>query len=410
MSDIINKKKILIIAANYPRFPGGGGDQTILYQTLMLLKDKYVVKMLCLLRRFGDYSIPVEFREMVHLLFYPIQKQINYGGNVGKIKNLIHEIKQFQTPGSQIFRYIRSEVSEQIFTFNPHFILFEQTGYSMVHWRRPLNVPLATKCILRIHDAFPIHLIRTITHSKNWKEYLIKKIQLLTIQNHEKKYAGDWDAILTLSANKKERYEKITSSYLPIHITRVGVDTSYFSPGQSSQRDIDVVYVGSMSWTPNVDNVVWFHNRVLPKVMRKLPNLQFFVVGRNPSKRVKKLHSQNIIITGEVGDVREYLNRSKLSFIFSFSGSGIKMKIMELLAMGIPIICDKESLQGYNGIEMGGVINVKKNDIDVIVDKIIEILNDKKQWFALSKAARATAGKYFDYRNIDYNFEEFLEN
>ena len=408
MIKMINKKKILIIAPNYPRFPGGGGDQTILYQTLMLLKDKYFVKMLCIIKKFSDYSIPAELKNIVYILYHPVCKQINYNSNIQKIRNLMYEIKCYPKNGSQIFSYIESKLSDQINDFDPDFILFEQTGYSMVHWRRKLNVPLATKCILKIHDAIPIHLNRSIIHSKSRKEYLFKKLQLFTIQNHEKKYIKDWDAILTLSANEKEHYDMITSSLLPIHVTRVGIDTTYFSPGRISKRDIDMIFIGSMRWTPNVDNVVWFYNYVLPKVIRKLPNFRFVVVGRNPSKRVQELNSQNCIITGEVGDVRKYLNRSKLSFVFSFSGSGIKMKIMELLSMGIPVICDEESLQGYNDIDMGGVINVNKNDIDDIVKNIIEVLGDKKQWLALSKAANATARKYFDYRNIDYNFEEFL--
>ena len=190
--------------------------------------------------------------------------------------------------------------------------------------------------------------------------------------------------------------------------TRIGIDINYFK-GKNKNfnlRDIDIIFVGSMRWTPNVDNVIWFANRVFPFILKELPKAKFYIVGRNPSQRVINLRSDHIIATGEVEDVRKYLNRSKVSFLFSFSGSGIKIKVMELLAMGVPIICDRDSLQGYNKENIKGVLILKKNEPIKLLESIHELIFNKKKWQKISDEAVAYAKEHFDYKTIKWNFKE----
>ena len=70
-----------------------------------------------------------------------------------------------------------------------------------------------------------------------------------------------------------------------------------------------------MGWKPNVENVVWFSNVVLPILINYNRDIKFYIVGLNPSKKVLNLNSENIIVTGAVEDIRDYVKRAKVSFI-----------------------------------------------------------------------------------------------
>lgn len=82
---------------------------------------------------------------------------------------------------------------------------------------------------------------------------------------------------------------------------------------------------------------------------------------------------------------------------------------MELLAMGIPIICDRDSLQGYDEDEIGGIIIVDKINIADITDNIVKVLHDKKLWMDMNHSAIESARKSFDNKRIDYHFEKFVK-
>ena len=227
---------------------------------------------------------------------------------------------------------------------------------------------------------------------------------------YEKKFINDWDSILTHSDTEKQYYSMLSKESVPVHVTKIGIDLDYFTLPNTpfDKRDIDMIYIGSMKWKSNVDCVVWFCNEILPLILKKIPRFRLAIVGRNPSHRVQELSSDYVLVTGEVKDVREHIKRSKLSFLFSFSGSGIKRKLMELLAMGIPIICDRDSLQGYEEDEIGGIIVVDKSNIADITDNILKILQNEQLWFNLNQSALECAMKSFDNKKIDYHFEKFL--
>ena len=403
-------KKVLIISPIYPRFPDGSAAQTTLYHSLILLRRKYEVRMICILEEDIKYIIPPDNVKEVKVFTYSFHKRVSRNKYLDKIRTYRYYIHRYQNIGDEIFNIMENELKKQIYEYKADFILFEQLGFSMFNWRRRLVKNVNEKCLLRVHDALPLHLKKVIHYSKSVKESMLLRMQKYTITKLEKEYIKDWDGILTHSDVDGKYYYSLSSKTVPVNTAKIGIDIDYFLLRNSSQsKDIDMIYVGSMRWKPNVDCVVWFCEIILPLISMKLPSFRIFIVGRNPSKRVQRLASKNVIVTGEVEDIREYAKRSKLSFLFIFSGSGIKKKIMELLAMGIPIICDRESLQGYNEEEMGGVIIVNKTNITNIADTIVKLLNNEQLRIEMSQSAVVTARKYFDYRKIDYNFEEFVK-
>jgi glycosyltransferase involved in cell wall biosynthesis len=405
------KKKVLIVSSLYPRFPDGVAAQTTLYHNLLHLMKKYHTRMISLVPDDAEPIIPKDIDKAVDVLPYSDQHTFHGHSLFATLKAIRDHIHHYERMGNNVFECVKDNLYSRIVQYDPDFILFEQTGYSMIDWRRKLDRELHTKFLIRIHDPFPLHLEKIVEHSTSIKESIFLGMRKRRIATFEKKYIQDWDGILTHTAVEKQYYDKLSSFKVPVHVAPIGVDVHHLSVKHTqAAKDIDMVYIGAMRWRPNVDSVLWFYEHILPSLMNKIPNFRLAVVGRNPSRRILKLASDHVIVTGEVDDIREYAKRSKLSFCFSLSGSGIKKKIMELLAMGLPIVCDKESLQGYDAGKVRGVIIVDKNAIPNIVNTIVDLLENPELLEGMSRDAAETARQHFDYREISYDFETYVRS
>ena len=94
-----------------------------------------------------------------------------------------------------------------------------------------------------------------------------------------------------------------------------------------------------MDYPPNVDAVRYFTSDVLPRIHASVPDLRFVIVGRNPSASVSRLaRNPQVVVTGTVPDVRPYLRGAALAVVPLRLGTGVSNKIMEALAMGVPVV------------------------------------------------------------------------
>ena len=135
----------------------------------------------------------------------------------------------------------------------------------------------------------------------------------------------------------------ICRSFVPnadIRCLENGVDFDYFDPSLGWQSaDLRgrrfVVFVGAMNYYPNADAVCWFASHVFRHLRKRQPNLEFFIVGRDPTAAVRRLARQpGITVTGTVSDVRPYLAASEAVVAPLRVARGIQNKVLEALAMG----------------------------------------------------------------------------
>jgi polysaccharide biosynthesis protein PslH len=126
----------------------------------------------------------------------------------------------------------------------------------------------------------------------------------------------------------------------PITFMENGIDGSFFDgaprplPAELEGRPF-VAFVGTMDYHPNVDGACWFAERVFPELRRRTPGLEFWIIGRNPSKTVRRLgQREGIRAIGGVPDVRPYLSAARAIVAPLRVARGIQNKVLEALAMG----------------------------------------------------------------------------
>lgn len=128
----------------------------------------------------------------------------------------------------------------------------------------------------------------------------------------------------------------------------IGVDTEYFAPAQRSPNSRTLLTIGTMYWPPNVDGLLYFHTEIWPKVKAKIPNVRLNVVGAKPTAAVRALDTpeSGIHVTGSVPDVRPYAEDCAAFIVPLLSGSGMRVKILNALSMGLPVVSTTLGAEG----------------------------------------------------------------
>ena len=143
-----------------------------------------------------------------------------------------------------------------------------------------------------------------------------------------------------------------------------GVDSDHYSAanlaeararsgGDSARKNL--LFVGSMDYHANIDAAVWFARTSWPEIARNYPDMQFTIVGRDPSREVCALASERIRVTGTVDDVRRYYATAVAAVAPIRCGGGTRLKILEAMAAGVPVVSTglgAEGIEAENGTHL----------------------------------------------------------
>jgi glycosyltransferase involved in cell wall biosynthesis len=192
-----------------------------------------------------------------------------------------------------------------------------------------------------------------------------------------------------------------------IQVIPNGVDASYYSPrriaeacrltGQyDSKRTI--LFVGSMDYHANIDAVTWFSRTAWPEIAHNHPDMHFTIVGRDPAPEVRALASDRIHVTGTVDDVRLFYAFAVAAIVTLRSGSGTRLKILEAMAAGVPVVSTR---MGAEGIEAEDDVHLLLADSGPeIAAAVRRVASSAETRARLSQAGRALVCKVYDWSII----------
>lgn len=144
-----------------------------------------------------------------------------------------------------------------------------------------------------------------------------------------------------------------------IQVVPNGVDIEQYStravapiqPGCARETKRTLLFVGSMDYHANIDAVTWFARTAWPQIALQHPELDFMIVGRNPSRDIQALASERIRVTGTVDDVRPFYSEAIAVIVPLRSGSGTRLKILEAMAAGVPIVSTHLGAEGIDATD-----------------------------------------------------------
>ncbi|MET0025191.1 MAG: TIGR03087 family PEP-CTERM/XrtA system glycosyltransferase [Sedimenticola sp.] len=223
---------------------------------------------------------------------------------------------------------------------------------------------------------------RQYSTTKSWPMNWIYRREADRLLEFEKKVAKEFDKGFFVSLAESEMFKRLSpETDYKIHYYNNGVDTDFFNPGITLADPYPdsakpIVFTGAMDYWPNVDAVVWFAESIMPKLLETEPQAKFYVVGGNPTDKVKSLAGKDYIeVTGRVEDIRPYMKHAIVSVAPMRIARGIQNKVLEAMAMARPVIA---SPQGYEGIT-------------ATIDKELYVADEVEEW--LDKVRQVLTGR-----------------
>jgi glycosyltransferase involved in cell wall biosynthesis len=193
---------------------------------------------------------------------------------------------------------------------------------------------------------------------------------------------------------------------LKIEVIPNGIDLDYFDGRQVERHPATLLFVGNYEYLPNRDAALVLAQRILPEIQRQMPDVRLQLVGNAPPPEILALQSSSIEVTGRVPDLRDYY-ATATAFICPLQiGAGIKNKLLEALAMRLPIIATPLSVEG---IAVRDGANILLAEIEQIPDTTLKLLENPALQTRLSANSRALIEATYTWEKVAAAYEKLYQ-
>ncbi|MBN1622154.1 MAG: glycosyltransferase [Endomicrobiales bacterium] len=187
---------------------------------------------------------------------------------------------------------------------------------------------------------------------------------------------------------------------LSIEIVTHGTNLEYFKPETVKEDFPSLMFYGNMDYTPNNDAMISFCTDVFNTINTVFPDIRLYITGKGVSEKLRKLASnnKNILLTGYVDDIRNFIAKSSIIICPLRIGTGIKTKVLEAMAMGKSVVSSSIGAEGINATPDQDIMVADKPK--EFVDTIIKLINDSKLRSAIGANARKSVECHHNWDTI----------
>jgi len=215
------------------------------------------------------------------------------------------------------------------------------------------------------------------------------RMQARRTLRYEVEVCRRFDRVLLISEVDRQRFAEHHPP-APLDVLPPGIDLKTLRPTSRESKPGRVVFTGAMDYFANVDAVEFFCSKVWPRVRAQVPQAQFFIVGQRPEDRVLAWQGrEGITVTGSVKDVRPYLEEAEVYVVPLRIGGGIRLKILEAMAMGKAMVSTSVGAEGLDC--RPGEDLLIADDVEAMADAVVGLLRSEDERSRLARAARAFA-------------------
>lgn len=268
------------------------------------------------------------------------------------------------------------------------------TGFHvLVNVPRPCPIPF----VADVADDGAIEFLREIRNAQGLRSRAVLAKRLLMTILWQRRYWGPADATVFVAGEDARSFRR-QSPGSDVRAIPNGVDIDFFRPAVADEpvaSQLRLVFEGNMRYGPNVDAAVHFARDVFPAVLRTHPGAVFRIVGKDPTDAVRALAGPHIEVTGFVEDIRPSLVDATLFVSPLRTGAGIKNKILQAWAMGLPVLATSQSVGGLE-IEPGRNI-VLADGAGPFGAATSALLDDPARRALLGRAGRATVEAVYSW-------------
>lgn len=251
------------------------------------------------------------------------------------------------------------------------------------------------KIVLRAHNIEHLIWKRLWQTEKNpFKKAYLKHLYK-TLQRYELNVLNRYDGIVPITEKDALFFKR--NSKTPVISISFGIDIQKLKPFIKPPKEHALFHIGAMNWMPNQEGIKWFLDRVWKEVLREVPQTKLYLAGREMPDWLKNLNETNVNIVGEVDNAYDFMSRYTVSIAPLLSGSGIRIKIIESMAMGKAVI---STTVGAEGIEYENGKNIIIADTpDEFAMAVKKLITDKEYCYYIGK----NASKLISEKHVNKN-------
>ncbi|MEO6670919.1 MAG: glycosyltransferase family 4 protein [Ferruginibacter sp.] len=233
----------------------------------------------------------------------------------------------------------------------------------------------------------------------------------LNVKKSESTLYDKVDALFVCSSKDLKGYEQLNKRSLNAAVIPNGV--KLFSASEENNDEDEqvagIIFCGTLSYFPNVQGLLWFYDSIWPAVKKKFPGLKLTIIGSGTAPAALALlkTDPSILFIGRVDDVKAYYDKAAVSIVPLKAGSGTRLKILESMNLGVPVI---STSKGAEGIEYEKDKNIIIADSEEeFAGRLINLVSQKEERVLLKRNARLLVRQKYDWDVIGKGLQEFIE-
>lgn len=234
----------------------------------------------------------------------------------------------------------------------------------------PARLPASTVTVLDMHNVESLLTRRLARTTRGWRRLPVALEARLLARTEQRAVPG-FDLVAVVSdADRRALAEVVPHPDVVVLPNALDADDEPLPPAPTPTA----LFVGLMSWAPNADAAVAFADSVWPAVRHAVPGSRLLLVGREPTREVRALACADVVVTGTVADVMPSYAEARVALAPLAAGGGSRLKILEALAWGRPVVASAVGAEGLEDLHGRGV--VVADDPSTMAHELSRLLSD----------------------------------
>jgi polysaccharide biosynthesis protein PslH len=278
-----------------------------------------------------------------------------------------------------------------------------QTQFDIVHADQ-LNMAQYAERVSGVGKILDAHNALWLLYKRLWetmspgpKKWLLGRDWRL-LKEYEGEICQHFEGLLTVSEEDKVALQEAAGESLNATVIPIAVDADEIVPVSRGAEADHILHIGTMFWPPNIDGILWFLREIFPLIQAKQPKIIFDVVGAKPPPEITAYGSQGsgVNVAGYVVDPTPYYEATGVMVVPLRAGGGMRVKILNALAQGLPIVSTTLGCEGI-AVESGRHLLIADTP-EAFARATIRLLEDKLLASELGNNGRQLVQSTYDFR------------
>ncbi|MFW5758157.1 MAG: glycosyltransferase family 4 protein [Bacteroidota bacterium] len=395
--------KILQLANKIPYPPRDGGAIATLNISLGLAELGHEVTVLGMNtpKHFTDISaLPPKIKNTIRIFDVEVDTDINLWY---AFTNLLFSKLPYNAT-----RFFSRKFEKQLIGLlkKEHFDIIQLEGLYLCFYIDTIRKYSKALISLRAHNIEYEIWERSANFEKNYFKRKYFYLLARRIRRFELNYLNKYDLLLPITSRDARKYNRM-GNQLPSQTIPVGYDLDNLSLKKGNVKFPSLFFIGTLDWFPNQEGLIWFLENVWIELLEMNPGLSFHIAGRNAPLKMKKLFRKyrNVVFHGEVEDGELFIRENAIMIAPLFSGSGMRVKIIEGMAMGKTIVTTSIGAEGIDVVHEHNII-IEDLSFDFIA-QINALVRDKKRFERIGRNAAIFIQSHYNNKTISKTLAEF---